>query len=245
MPRSGVLPVASIAVFSAASTASEPVVARKIRFERLGQKLREPFEQPHADLGWVNVAHAVHEPLRLIRNGRHDARVAMTGIGNAERGRAVDIFIAVDVGHGRAASRLPKDRKIVGEKRDVALLVRAKQRRQLRAARAGDAHVSSTIQRTNSAIRGRPPWNAPSAAPAALQTTLRAPRRFEPPSKAHPGAPPATASASIAMPWRSKYSAAARASFDRVDADRERKERRRCLERRSRERRDSRHVESE
>ena len=44
----------------------------------------------------------------LIRATACDARIAVTGVGDSERGRAVDVLVAVDVGHGRAAARTPR-----------------------------------------------------------------------------------------------------------------------------------------
>ncbi len=114
--------------------------------------------ESHAQLRWMNVAHAVHQPPGLPRDRVGDARIAMAGVDHAERGGAVDVLVAVGVGHRRAVCRIPKHRKIVREERNVAGFVAAQQVRERFAARAGySAHVSSLIQRTNSAIRGRPP----------------------------------------------------------------------------------------
>ena len=118
----------------------------------------------------MHVAHAVHEPARLLRNGVGDAWIAVPGIRDAEGRGRIEVTVAVDVGNGRAVGRLPEHRKVAGDKRYVSRFVRAQARGELRGARARNfrdeafecfAHVSSTIQRTNSAIRGRPPCKFP------------------------------------------------------------------------------------
>ena len=151
----------------------------KRRFDRLGsrrrekdtrefarQNLRQPLEEPDADLRRMDVAHAVHQAFRLIGDGLRYARIGVPGVRNAEGGGAVDVTVAVDVGNDGVARRLPEDRKIVGEIRNVARFVSRERPGKLEAAFArnvGDdaleviAHVSSPIQRTNSAMRGRPP----------------------------------------------------------------------------------------
>ena len=133
------------------------MVAKNVVLRSGGRIFRQALEEPHANCRRMNVAHAVHEALRLARRRLRNPWVAMTNVGDAEGRRAVDILVAVDVGHGRAACRFPKDRKIVGKERDVALLVGTKLLRERRAARTRDAHVSLPIQRTNSAMRGLPP----------------------------------------------------------------------------------------
>ena len=121
----------------------------------------EPFEQLDADRGRMHVAQPVEEPLGLFGNGCGYARVGMSGIRDTERRRAIDVRVAVDIGDVRAPCGFPKDREVFGEVGDVARLARLQARSEPRAFRARNLHVSFPIQRTNSAMRGLPPWKTP------------------------------------------------------------------------------------
>ena len=81
----------------------------------------------------------------------------MARICNAEGRRTIEVLVSIGVDDCCAVRRFPEDRKIVGKIGNVALLVSSQLPRERGAARAGNAHVSSPIQRTNSAMRALPP----------------------------------------------------------------------------------------
>ncbi len=97
---------------------------REVRLaQRAGSQLGEPREQPRSYLGGMDVAHAVDQARGLFRDRRRDARVRVAGGRDAERGRQIEVAIAVDIGHQRARRALPEDRIVIAEIRDARRLV--------------------------------------------------------------------------------------------------------------------------
>ena len=105
-----------------------------------GKAARERLEQLDLHRGRVHVAHPVQQRVRLLRHGADHARMRVADVRDAERRAEVDIAVAVDVPHVRAARALPEDR-LGREAGDVARLDAREARRELARARAGDARA--------------------------------------------------------------------------------------------------------
>ena len=116
----------------------------------------------------MNVTHAVHEPRGLLRDGRGNAWIAVSHVRDPKGCSEIQVPISVGIGDGRALGGIPKHRKVVEERSNVLRFEFPKHGFEAARRRAGNripnaleiaaAHVSSLIQRTNSAMRGRPPW---------------------------------------------------------------------------------------
>src|ERR1700686_483412 len=85
----------------------------------------------------MNVAHAVQQSARLMRERLNDARIAVPGGGDPESSAQIDIDVAVDVHEIRAGAALEGDGKVGRDVGDVAALDFPQALGQFAAARAG------------------------------------------------------------------------------------------------------------
>jgi hypothetical protein len=80
---------------------------------------RQRLEQLHLHGRGMHIAHSMEQCRRLLRHGRHHARVRVPRVRHAEGAREIHVAIAVDVPDVRALRALPEDRRLGREAGDV------------------------------------------------------------------------------------------------------------------------------